>query len=271
MDIPSILPVSWKVPAVFRERLGAKVGRQRTMFSDGHLLLVLHKPPRPGEEERSGRFFWRSPQGEWASSDLGSGPSAMNKHLGEYGDLIEKYDRLEENASEAEDYFDVLRAISPLQRAARHLHQVLQEARQRCPEDRNIINYRDRAYELERAADLLYGGTQHSLDFAVAKRSEEQAHASQKMALSAHRLNLLVAFFFPVATLAAIFGSNLKHGLEDVPAPVPFLILTLIGLFLGLFLWLFVSYDADRQMMLQAKSWEKEARKRGTGEGQSRL
>jgi hypothetical protein len=217
------------------------------MVADGHLLLVLHKPPRPEDDDRAGRFFWRSPDGQWVSSDLGKGTQAMNKHLAEFNDMIEKYDRREEHADDAEDYFAVLRAIGPLQRAACHLHQVLQKARQECPGDRDIINYRDRAYDLERSAEMLYNSARHSLDFAVAKRAEEQAHSSHRMALSAHRLNLLAAFFFPVATLAAIFGTNLPHGLERFSPPYPFLVLTCAGLFLGFFLWLFVSCDVDRQ------------------------
>jgi hypothetical protein len=224
------------------------------MIADGHLLLVLHKPPRPEDEDRVGRFFWRSPDGQWVSSDLGKGTQAMNRHLAEYDDMIEKYDRREEHADAAEDYFEVLSAIGPLQRAVRHLHQVLQEARQECPGDRDIINYRDRAYDLERSAELLSNSAQHSLEFAVAKRAEEQAHSSQRMALSAHRLNLLAAFFFPVVTLAAIFGTNLRHGLELFSPPFPFLALTFAGLFLGFFLWLFVSYDVDRQTKVTKRS-----------------
>jgi Mg2+ and Co2+ transporter CorA len=203
------------------------------MSADGHLLLVLHRPPRPDDDQRTGRFFWRAPDGQWMSSDLGKGPQAMLKHLGEYIELIEKYDRQEEQADEAEDYFRVLRDLLPLLRAARNLHQVLQEGRRSCPEDRDLINFRDRSYEIERTAELLYNGTQHGLDYAVARRSEEQARSSHAMAVSAHRLNLLAAFFFPLATLAAVFGMNLTHGLERISGPIPFVVLLLVGLALG--------------------------------------
>ena len=72
-----ILPSAWQVPAAIRNRLGSRVGRQRTMAADGHLLLVLHAPPKPDDPERVGRFFWRNPQGEWLSKDLGSGIRAF--------------------------------------------------------------------------------------------------------------------------------------------------------------------------------------------------
>ena len=59
-----LIPSRWQVPAVFEQRLGEKPGRQRLMKADGHLLLILHKTPVPGAEEREARIFWRNPQGE---------------------------------------------------------------------------------------------------------------------------------------------------------------------------------------------------------------
>ncbi|MEC8434092.1 MAG: hypothetical protein VXZ54_14155, partial [Planctomycetota bacterium] len=59
------LPKMWEVPDVFRERLGDRSGRQRAMFADGHLLLILHKAPQPNEDQRVAAFFWRQPDGNW--------------------------------------------------------------------------------------------------------------------------------------------------------------------------------------------------------------
>jgi hypothetical protein len=120
------------------------------------------------------------------------------------------------------------------------MHAALQDARQLCPASRSLINYRDRAYDLERMAELIYQGAKNGLDFAVAKRSEELAKSGHRMAVSAHRLNLLAALFFPAATLAAIFGVNFKHGWEEKSAPLPFLIVMGTGVGLGLLLMLAV-------------------------------
>lgn len=229
----SMLPDSWAVPSVFRQRLGAQVGRQRHMAADGHLLLVLHAPPKPDAPRRVGRFFWRSPDGKWTSSEFGTGPGALLRHLEEYENLIARLDRQEEEAKSAEDYFRVLEELAPVYRAARNLHHVLQEARKACPEQRELIDLRDRAYDLERTAELLYTGTKNALDFAVARRAEQQAAASHRMAVAAHRLNVLAAFFFPIATLTAIFGVNLKHGWEEAWPPYPLLILIAAGLLSG--------------------------------------
>jgi len=159
---------------------------------------VLHAPPKPEDDLRVGRFFWRKPDGIWKSKERGSGIGSLNKHLDEYEDLIATLDKQEEEAKTADAYFEVLERLTPIHRAARNLHQVLQESRKMCPDYRDIIDVRDRAYAIERMADLLFSGTKNALAFAVAKRAEEQAHASQRMAAAAHRLNILAAFFFPI-------------------------------------------------------------------------
>lgn len=235
----------WNVPEVFRNRLGAKVGRQRPMVADDHLLLVLHAPPKPDENERVGRFFWRAPDGLWSSNALGGGPAALNQHLDEYYSIIQHLDEQEEKAASADEYFEIIEAVAPICRATRNLHQVLQETRSLCPDIREVIDVRDRAYELERTAELLYNGTKDGLEFAIAKRAEEQARSSQQMAWSAHRLNSLAAFFFPIATLTAVFGVNLPHGYEDSKPPYAFLIVIVVGLALGAMLNAFVSRSPD--------------------------
>jgi hypothetical protein len=235
--IKNLLPATWDVPASFRDRLGDKVGRQRAISAEGHLLLVLHKPPKANESERQGRFFWRKPDGSWLSTDLGPGANALGKHLGEFSDLVEKFDRLEDNATTVDEMFRIIEAMSPLHRTSRNLHAALQEARTQVSGDRDLINFRDRAYEIERAAELLLSEVQTALEFALAKKTEEQTAAAHQMALASHRLNLLAAFFFPIVTLCSIFGVSLNHGLETVvPAPFAFLAVIAIGLFLGIVL-----------------------------------
>jgi len=247
----SILPSVWKVPTDFRDRLGDQVGRQRAMFSDGHLLLILHDLPSPEDIGRKGRFFWRQPDGTWSSNSLGAGPQAVMKHLDEYFDIIARFEGQDEQATRAADYFSVVYGLAPILRSARNMHQALQQARELYPQDRDIINFRDRAYRIERTAELLMGDAKASLEFLIAKRTEEQAESSHQMAVSSHRLNILAAFFFPMATLSALLGVNLQHGFEKIqsiselasvpPPSFPFLLLILAGLVLGLVLKSFVT------------------------------
>lgn len=240
MQAKSVLPHHWAVPQIFRDRLGDQAGRQRAMGADGHLLLILHELPETGERARRGRFFWRQPDGTWTSHELGGGTRALDKHLTEYADLVDKLEAQVGRAQSAQDYFTVMRALGPLHRAASNMHSTLQHAREMYEKYRDIIVFRDRAVEIERAAALVYEDAKNGMDFAIARETEEQSQSSQRMAISAHRLNVLAAFFFPLATLGAIFGMNLKIGLEEEVFPIPFLIVLVFGLIAGLVIKSFI-------------------------------
>jgi hypothetical protein len=213
------LPQMWNVPEIFRSRVGESVGRQRAMCADGHLLLILHEPPTADQEDRRGRFFWRSPDGAWQSNSLGSGIGALQRHLAEYRDAVQTLDDAEGRAEMADDYFRLMREIAPLRRAAHNMYETLQAARQMVSEDQDLIVRRDEAYQIHRAAELLQGDAKIGLDCAIARRAEQEAESSNKMALAAHRLNVLAAIFFPIATIATIFGMNLASGLENAFTP----------------------------------------------------
>ncbi|MGZ0170163.1 MAG: CorA family divalent cation transporter [Planctomycetales bacterium] len=231
-----LIPASWEVPTIFRNRLGNQVGRQRAMVADGHLLLILHGPPAPDEHDRQGRLFWRDPDGTWKFNCPDSPIKSLHGHLKEYGARIEKLEEQEEAAKSADEYFKVISDLLPLHRAARNMHAAVQTARQEIKEAKDIINFRDEAYEIERTSELLHADAKNELDFIVVRRGEKQAQASYKMGVSSHRLNVLVAFFFPIATLSSIFGTNLIHGYENKDSPWLFLLMLLSGLLFGLVL-----------------------------------
>ena len=125
----SALPAAWEIPGEIRSRFGEKIGRQRAMFAAGHLLLVFHAPPRADENERSGRLFWRKPDGTWQATETSGGANTVGKHLEEYSKRLEALDRSVDAATLARDYFAVMSHLSPLVRSARNLHKTLQEAR----------------------------------------------------------------------------------------------------------------------------------------------
>jgi hypothetical protein len=237
MVAKTALPPGWELPQEFRQRMGEKTGRQRAMLADGHLLLVLHRLPKKNETDRAGRFLWRKPEGAWQSSDVGAGAVALQRHLGEYADVVERFDRLQDEAVSVDDFHEILEGLTPIHRTIRNLHATLQDAREKVPDDRDLINARDRAYELERASELLIGDARNDIQYLTTKRAEEQAAAAHRMAVSGHRLNMLVGFFFPIAALTAIFGTNLTHPLEKyVPPPYAFLGVIGMGLLLGILL-----------------------------------
>ena len=89
-SVRSLIPASWEVPATFRNRLGNHVGRQRAMISDGHLLLILHSPPEPDQNDRNGRLLWRLPDGTWKVNCPDSPIKSLHAHLKDYRQRIEK-------------------------------------------------------------------------------------------------------------------------------------------------------------------------------------
>lgn len=240
----SLLPAAWAVPDVFRRRLGEQAGRQRAMHEEGHLLLVLHAPPSPDSPAREGQFFWRDAAGNWTPPGTAPSQPGVPQLLTEYEKAIERLQDAEDNASSARDYFELLNRLNPLVRAARNMYATLQDGREAVPNDRQLLLWRDRAYTISRSAELLHNDAKNALDFAVAERAEQEAESSRRALVAAHRLNILVACFFPIATLAAIFGANLKHGLEGYDAqhaPVPLLAIMAGGLLLGLILTGFIT------------------------------
>lgn len=221
------LPYSWDIPASIRARLGQKsAGKQRAMVAEGHLLLVLHKTPKPGTRHRDGIGFWRDTKGNWECSQGGIGVQTLTRHLQAYETAEKKLIDAYENAQAAKDYFLLLETMTPLHFATKNLHNTLQVARDAIPDDPDLIDLRDWAYEIERSLDLLYLNTKNAIDFTMAQKAEEQAELTD-------RLNTLAAIFFPLTAISCVFGMNLQNGFENVP-PIMFGVVIGAGIFLGL-------------------------------------
>jgi hypothetical protein len=222
---PSI-PQSWNVPHSFRARFSDVAGHQRAMSDEGHLLLVLHAPPQLGSHDRELRLFWRSADGHWKASTMGQGVESLEAHIADYETRVNRLEAWEQSAEGSDDYFRVRREITPLRRAAHNMYEAIQAGLDACPDDRELLARRNQAGTIERAADLLYEDAQHGLDYAIAKQTEQQA-------LAGRRLNLMAAFFFPIATLASVFGMNLTNGIEHVAGPGLFWAVLVAGLLMG--------------------------------------
>ncbi|MFO0613099.1 MAG: hypothetical protein U0414_10945 [Polyangiaceae bacterium] len=226
-----LLPVQWTVPAVIRARLGVQAGKPRAMCHEGHLLLILHAVPTPGELGHQASFYWRSPDGQWKAAGPTKGNlNTLRAHLDSFTKAIDALELRLDKAASAADYFGVLRELGPLHRACRALHRALQEAREGIA-DPDLISLRDQAGEAERGAEVLYDDAKHGLDFTIAHKAEEQAARSREIERSAHRLNSLAAVFLPVSAICAAFSMQITSGLEGVKTP---------GLFWGLVAGAFV-------------------------------
>ncbi len=234
----SVLPSVWSVPNRFNERLGETAGRQRAMEHEGQLLLILHRVPEPGLADREHVFFWRNEQGDWQTSGRGPGLLALKTLLDEYETRVAALESELTAAEEGDDverFFEVLRAVQPILRAARNLRGVLQTARETV-DDKAVISLRDQALENERDTELLLAEAKHALDYAIARQAQIQVDVSNHLARSGARLNLLVSIFLPLTALGAVFGMNLSSGLEVTAAPYLFWGVAALGLVTGFLL-----------------------------------
>lgn len=218
------IPPNWEVPQVFRDRFGTRAGRQRVMHADGHVLIVLHDLPDPNEPDvRTGKLFWRKPDGTWKATGSGASNIApLRAHVEGFDTATDALEIKVEAARKAKDWFEVLHVASPLLRTARNMSKALQEARDLAKNDRELIAVRDHAQEIERTCELIHGHARDGLDFTVARNAEENARNTEHVIAAGHRLNLITAMFLPVTALGTILGINMKHGLEEWQKPYLF-------------------------------------------------
>jgi hypothetical protein len=248
------LPPGWELPEQIKFRLGENPGKQRSMVADGHLLMILHKVPKPSIREREGIFFWRSPEGEWKYSGGQGGVSMLKTHLDEYNLALESLEKVYDNARCAEDFFKVLESVAPLHRAAKNQYQVLQESREAFPDAREIIGLRDISSDIDRSSELLQLDAKYALDFHIAKQAEEQAKISNELAQASHKLNMLAAFFLPLMAVTGIFGMEMSNGFTK-ESPLFFWTIVTFGISLGF----------GVVLLMNLKSTEKQKRKKILG------
>ncbi|HWN96532.1 MAG TPA: CorA family divalent cation transporter [Methylomirabilota bacterium] len=228
-----IIPPTWNLPEAIRVRLGQSTyGRQRAIVEEGHLLLVLHKPPGPDDRGREGVLFWRSPAGEWQCNRGGPGSGGLKRHVQSYVDIEGKLTQDYEAASTNGELFDLQETLTPLVRASRGMHNAMQAAREAIKQDAFIIEVRDLAYEVERNLDLLFEDVRNAIQQATAREAEVQARASKEALTASHRLNILAALFLPLTAITSLFGMNFTRGIDE-HIPIMFWLVFAGGVTLG--------------------------------------
>ena len=212
----TLIPKAWIIPEVFRSRVGADVGRQRLMHEEGQLLVVLHSVPRAEDKGyREGALFWVDEVKNWKSFPRSGGRSALRELVESYRRRIGDLDIELDNKSTAEGIHEVIDEAAPVLRAARHMLSVISELRKELTDDREVLAIRDLAISIERGADLLVQDAKTSLDFLIARSAAEQAAEAASATKEAKKLNRLAAFFFPLMTLASVFGMNRPGDMTD--------------------------------------------------------
>ena len=230
-----VLPPQWELPKEFLDRFGRTAGRQRLMVHENHLLLVLHEIPKPSTSERTAVLFWHTPDGEWKARG-GHGFASLKDHVDTYESKMDELDQSFDEAQSIEVTFQILNEAIPIYRAAKNMHQVLQKTREVLDDNKQIITLRDQAYEIERAAELLVSDAKNAIDYSIAKRTEAQAVRSEEISTAAHRMNMLLAIFFPVTAVASLLSTNLMTGLEGKKSPLLFWSIVTGSLLIGFML-----------------------------------
>ncbi len=229
------LPGHYEVERELLEQFSNRPGHQRCVEGRDELLLVVHEVPQPGVPEREALYFWKRRDGRWTQPG-GPGLSELGELLDRYGSAIDQHEAMIDEADTAAEIFAILRHSGPLARSSRNLVQALEQALIAAHDDREIRSYRDRARELERAADLLHADARVTLEFWQAERSEEHSRSSARLGRIMFRMNLLAGFFMPLMALSSLFGMNV--GIPGFAQPYFWGIL-LLGIFIGgLLLWL---------------------------------
>jgi Mg2+ and Co2+ transporter CorA len=107
-----------------------------------------------------------------------------------------------------------------------------------------VITLRDQAADLERAIELVAADAKAGMDFTLAESASQQAASAEVANLEARRLNRLAAFFFPLATLVAVFGMNSP---EEVCKSSGFWVVLGIGIVLGFLVHSVVAFGKPRR------------------------
>jgi Mg2+ and Co2+ transporter CorA len=236
-----VLPGHYEMERELREQLSGRAGHQRCVVGHDELLLVLHEVPQAGVPEREALFFWRRQDGRWLQPG-GPGLDEVDALLDRYAKVIDEKEEILERAELAEQIFGILKHAGPLARSSRNLVHALEQALAQEPEDREVRTYRDRARELERAAELLQSDARETLIFWQAESSEQHAKSAERLGSILFKLNLVTGFCLPLVAFGSLFGMNV-----DLPEFLQrmFWLIFLGGLGVGGALLWYVSRDKE--------------------------
>lgn len=201
------MPAHYELERDLLEQLSDRPGHQRCVVGRDELLLVLHEVPKAGVPERDAIFFWRRRDGRWFQPG-GQGLKGLDDLLDRYAKAIDENEEILEETDEAQDLFRVLKHAGPLTRSSRNMVVALEQVLNQEPDDRLIRNYRDRAREIERAAELLHSDGRETLLFWQAESAEQHTKSAERFGNILFKLNLVTGFFLPLVAFGGLFGMN---------------------------------------------------------------
>ena len=234
------IPVGWELPQALAERIGEKLGRQRTLIAEDQIIIVLHKVPKAHSSERESVAFWRDAEAHWRATNGSGGLGALTAHVEAYLTVVSQLEKDYDKAKNSHDYFTILEKVVPIHRAANNQLAAIQTARVDFEQARELISIRDMAAEADRIAEILQIDAKNALDYQIARQNEEQARLANEVANSSNRLNFIAAVFLPLTAITSVFGMTLPNGLEGASPLLFWSIFASVGL-LGVMLGILVS------------------------------
>ena len=204
------LPKGFDLEPELLDQISARSGNQRCLIGHDELLLIVHDLPEPGVPERVPLVFWRTPGGGWFGPDSVKGLGVLSALLDRYQEQIDEYEAVIDEPDGAAAVFKVARHAGPLARSTRNMLLALDQAYAHDDDNRDLMALRDRARELERAAELLFHDAKLVLEFQQAENAEGQQEAAERLNTIAFRLNLMAGFFLPLVGIGALLGMNVE-------------------------------------------------------------
>ena len=231
----------WKLPPEIERRLGdASYGRQRAIFEAGHLLLVLHAPPKADDATREARRVSSHAERRVPVQRRARGRDETDATAEGLSRAVRRPGAGLSAGPEFRIAFQGHRSDRAAAPRGGQCGDAIQSAREHVKEDRFLIGARDEAYEIARDLEFLLADARCALDYRIAHHAEQQAQEMREVAMAQHKLNVLAAITFPLLIVATLFGMNLPHGLEH-SSPLFFYLVFSVGLIVGLWVKVWVT------------------------------
>jgi len=193
------LPSHFNLEPELLDQLGMRPGHQRCVEGHDELLLFVHEVPE-GAAPGNVMMFWRRHDGRWNQAG-GPGISELDDLLGRYENVINLRFSAVDRADDAEAVFAAQRHAAPLLRSIRDLIKAFEQVLAFDPNDRSVAALRDRAKEIEVAADLLQSDARVTLEFLRTRQGDELIRATDTLGKLVERLVTLTVVFLPLAAL----------------------------------------------------------------------
>ncbi|QJE98439.1 hypothetical protein [Luteolibacter luteus] len=206
-DFP-YLPAPFELERELLDQLSNHPGNQRCVVGRDELLLITHDVPRGGTPSRDALVFWRRQDEVWVDFSGTKGFRKLGELLDRYTRVITEQQTLLDQTTSAAAVFKLARSAGPLARAAKNLATAIDQTLSNDEDNRELRSYRDRAREVERAADQANQDARLALEFQQVELVEKQQQSIDKLTRVATMLVFLMIAAFPIFIFGAVGSMN---------------------------------------------------------------